>query len=50
MNPDTLFSAGHVDQALVVTQDSQGDHRDLPMRQDPPPGPYRLQIGDPADL
>ncbi|MFC4648292.1 hypothetical protein ACFPEU_40415 [Streptomyces mangrovi] len=39
-----VVSAGHVGQALVMTQDSHDDHRDLSWRQDPPPGPYCLQM------
>lgn len=38
-----VVAAGHVGQALVVAQYGQDDHRDLPRRQDPPPGPDRLQ-------
>ncbi|MFF1649956.1 hypothetical protein [Streptomyces sp. NPDC058240] len=39
-----VVPAGHVGQALVVTQHGQDDHRDPPGRQDPPPEPYRLQV------
>jgi hypothetical protein len=39
-----VVAAGHVGQALVVTQHGQDDHRDLPGRQDPPPGPDHFQV------
>jgi hypothetical protein len=39
-----VVAAGHVGQALVVAQYGQDDHRDLPGRQDPPPGPDSLQM------
>jgi hypothetical protein len=39
-----VVAAGHVGQALVVAQHGQDDHRDPSGRQDPPPGPYRLQM------
>ncbi|GGR34935.1 hypothetical protein GCM10015536_45610 [Streptomyces griseomycini] len=39
-----VVSAGHVGQTLVMAQHGQHDHRDLPRRQDPPPGPNRLQM------
>lgn len=39
-----VVAAGHVGQALVVTQHGQDNHRDLPRRQDPPPGPDHFQL------
>lgn len=39
-----VVAAGHVGQALVVAQHSQDDHRDLPGRQGPPPGPDYFQV------
>ncbi len=39
-----VVATGHVGQALVVAQYGQDDHRDLPGRQDPPPGPDSLQM------
>ncbi|MDV5143288.1 hypothetical protein R1T08_02915 [Streptomyces sp. SBC-4] len=39
-----VVAASHVGQALVVTQHGQDDHRDPPGRQDPPLGPYGLQV------
>ncbi|MFB7574959.1 hypothetical protein [Streptomyces sp. NPDC056165] len=39
-----VVAAGHIGQALVVPQHSQNGHHDLPRRQDPPPGPNRLQM------
>lgn len=39
-----MVAAGHVGQALVVAQYGRHDHRHLPRRQDPPPGPDQLQM------
>ncbi|MFF6787064.1 hypothetical protein [Streptomyces sp. NPDC012510] len=39
-----VVAAGHVGQALVVTEHGQDNHRDLPGRQDPPPGPDHFQV------
>ncbi|WP_309505400.1 hypothetical protein [Streptomyces phytophilus] len=44
VDSDTLFPPCHVGQALIVAQHGQDDHRDLPGRQDPPPGPDHFQV------
>jgi hypothetical protein len=40
-----VVAAGHVGQALVVPQHGQNDHRNLPGRENPPPGSNCLQVG-----